>query len=681
MINIESISKSFGGQILFHDTSIQINTGEKIGLVGRNGHGKTTLLKMLTGKEEPDSGNIQVPGDYRMGYLRQHIEFSKPSILEECMLGLMEQEKDHSWKAEKILSGLGFSISDMQKPPQAFSGGYQVRLNLAKVLVSEPDLLILDEPTNYLDITSIRWISGFLRSWSREILLVTHDRSFMDTIVTHIAGIHRQKIRKIPGNTEKYYEQIALDEEIYEKTRINEEKRRKEMEVFITRFRAKARLAGLVQSRIKALAKMDKKDSLQKIESLEFSFRYLAFSGKQILTCENLSFSYDDIGLGTDLQSVPSSDLIKSLPSTKLETVPSLGVSAVSEPKPKLIKKFNLILSPDDRIAIVGKNGKGKTTLLKLLAEKLEPDSGLIRYNPGVVPGYFEQTNIQSLNPNATVEQEILYSNGDIDRQQARNICGAMMFEGDSALKKIPVLSGGEKSRVMLGKLLAQPLNLLLLDEPTNHLDMTSCDSLVAALYNFKGAVILVTHNEMFLHSLANRLIVFKNDDIFVFEGTYAEFLEKEGWDEQGGTTKNTSSDNRETKYYISNSSCSNADDQSRKISKKEMRKLRSAIVKEKSQLLGPLEKKINACETEIDEYEQNLKKLHYEMQTAAEKQDGNKISRLAREISICQSNIDNLFEKLEADTEILEEHQAIFDAKLENLLKMDHDKETLIYE
>ncbi len=667
MINIESISKSFGGQILFHDTGIQINIGEKIGLVGRNGHGKTTLLKMLTGKEDPDSGNIQIPGDYRVGYLSQHIEFSRPSVLEECMLGLMEQEKDHSWKAEKILSGLGFSMSDIQKPPQAFSGGYQVRLNLAKVLVSEPDILILDEPTNYLDITSIRWISGFLRSWPREILLVTHDRSFMDAVVTHIAGIHRGKIRKIPGNTEKYYEQIALDEEIYEKTRANEEKRRKEMEVFITRFRAKARLAGLVQSRIKALAKMEKKDSLQKIESLEFSFRYLAFSGKQILTCENLSFSYDDTDPGTD------SGLNVDL-GTDLKSVPSV-------PKPELIKEFNLTLSPDDRIAIVGKNGKGKTTLLKLLAQKLEPDSGMIRYNPGVVPGYFEQTNVLSLNPDATVEEEILYSHGDIDRQQARNICGAMMFEGDNALKKISVLSGGEKSRVMLGKLLARPLNLLLLDEPTNHLDMTSCDSLVAALYNFKGAVILVTHNEMFLHSLANRLIVFKNDDIFVFEGTYAEFLEKEGWDEYSGTDTNTSPGSRDAKNHLSSVSCSNADDQTRKISKKEMRKLRSAIVKERSQLLGPLEKKINKCETQIDGYEQNLKILHNEMQIAAEKQDGNEISRLAREISMCQSNIDNLFEKLEVDTEILEDHQAVFDAKLEKLLKMDHDKETLIYE
>lgn len=635
MINIESISKGFGGQVLFQDTGMQINSGEKIGLVGRNGHGKTTLLKMLTGREEPDSGQIQIPGDYRLGYLTQHICFTMPSVLEECMLGLMEQEKDHYWKAEKILSGLGFSDEDMKRPPDDFSGGYQVRLTLAKVLVSEPDLLILDEPTNYLDITSIRWISGFLKTWPREILLVTHDRSFMDAVVTHIAGIHRCKIRKIAGTTAKYYEQIALDEEIYEKTRLNEEKRRKEMETFITRFRAKARLAGLVQSRIKAMERMEKKDSLRKIESLEFSFRDLAFPGKQLLTCENLSFSYSS------------------------ET--------------ELIKSFNIVVSPEDRIAIVGKNGKGKTTLLKLLAEKLESCTGSVRYNPGVVRGYFEQTNVQSLNPNATVEQEILYSHGDLERQQARNICGVMMFEGDDALKKISVLSGGEKSRVMLGKLLAEPLNLLLLDEPTNHLDMTACDSLIAALYNFDGAVVLVTHNEMFLHSLANRLIVFKNDEINIFEGTYAEFLEKEGWDERIDSDGKIGPDTPDALV-------SNGRGQEKKISKKEMRKRRSEIVKEKSMLLGPLEKAVAECEKEIDAWEQKLKQFHGEMQKAAENQAGNEIARLSKEISFCQSRIDTLFEQLEEDMERLDAQQMLFDTKLEKLSKLD-DKEMLVYE
>ncbi|MBU0972146.1 MAG: ATP-binding cassette domain-containing protein, partial [Proteobacteria bacterium] len=205
MLNIESIYKGFGDQILLEDTGLQINQGERVGLVGRNGHGKTTLLNMIAGIDHPDDGKISCPTGYRIGILSQKISFEKNTILEEAMQGLLEHERDHSWKAEKILAGLGFSQPDLKKDPVLFSGGYQVRLNLAKVLVSEPDLLILDEPTNYLDITSIRWISQFLVAWPREVLLVTHDRGFMDNVVTHIAGIHRQKIKKIKGDTLKYY--------------------------------------------------------------------------------------------------------------------------------------------------------------------------------------------------------------------------------------------------------------------------------------------------------------------------------------------------------------------------------------------------------------------------------------------------------------------------------------------
>jgi ATP-binding cassette subfamily F protein 3 len=489
-----------------------------------------------------------------------------------------------------------------------------VRLTLAKVLVSEPDLLILDEPTNYLDITSIRWISGFLRSWPREILLVTHDQSFMDSVVTHIAGIHRKVIRKIAGTTDKYYEQILQDEEVYEKTRLNDEKRRREMELFITRFRAKARLAGMVQSRVKTLAKMEKHESLSQMESLAFSFRNLPFAGKQVMQVEAVGFAHD--------------------------------------PKVPLIEDFNLTVTPGDRIAIVGKNGKGKTTLLKILARKLAPVSGKVSYNPGIEMGYFEQTNVESLNPTSTVEEEILFSHPDLDRQQARNICGAIMFEGDNALKRISVLSGGEKSRVMLGKLLAKPLNLVLLDEPTNHLDMESCDSLVNALDNFEGAVLLVTHNEMFLHSLANRLIVFKNDAIMVFEGSYQEFLDKEGWDEE---------------TVVPRAVAENVDN-GPKMSKKEMRKVRSDIISERSRLTGPLKKKVEGLEKEIEEHEEALGRLNVEIQAAVDMNQGGKISEISCAIGEHQTKIDDLFEDLERFSDELDEKMRQFDERLKEL-------------
>ena len=229
MINVENLTKSFGSQILFDGISFKINSRERIGLVGRNGHGKTTLLNLITKQESFDSGTISIPKNYKIRYVQQYIEFTKNNILKECMTGLCEQEKGHYWKAEKVLSGLGFSEDDMNRRPDKLSGGFQVRLNLAKVLVSEPDLLLLDEPTNYLDVVSIRWVEKFLTNWPRELILITHNRGMMDRIVTHVLGIHRKKIRKILGNTAKYYEQIARDEEIYEKTRLKDEKRRKEV--------------------------------------------------------------------------------------------------------------------------------------------------------------------------------------------------------------------------------------------------------------------------------------------------------------------------------------------------------------------------------------------------------------------------------------------------------------------
>jgi ATP-binding cassette subfamily F protein 3 len=260
----------------------------------------------------------------------------------------------------------------MQRHPTEFSGGYQVRLNLAKILVSEPDLLLLDEPTNYLDINAIRWIERFLNVWPHELMLITHDRSFMDKVVTHIVGIHRQRLRKIKGQTEKYYSQIAQDEEIYEKTRINDERRRREIEQFINRFRAKARLANLVQSRIKLLTKMEKHEKLEKIKTLDFSFHALPFRGKQVLNTRNISFAYH-----------------RGHP---------------------VIKDLDLTINPGDRVCVIGKNGKGKTTLLKLLAGVLQPRQGQITYNPNVIPGFFEQTNIKHLSDERTVEEEIQYS-------------------------------------------------------------------------------------------------------------------------------------------------------------------------------------------------------------------------------------------------------------------------------
>jgi ATP-binding cassette, subfamily F, member 3 len=614
MISVENLSKRFGDHILFETVAFQLNPRERLGLVGRNGHGKTTLFRIISGEEEPDEGFVNIPKAYRIVHVRQAIDFSQETVLNEAAAGLPSHERDQIWRAEKILAGLGFSEKDMQRHPEEFSGGYQVRLNLAKALVAEPDLILLDEPTNYLDITSIRWVERFFLTWPRELMLITHDRSFMDSVVTHTMGIHRQKLRKISGGTDKYYAQIAQDEEVHEKTRVNDERRRKDIELFITRFRAKARLANMVQSRIKTLQKMEKHEKLEKIKTLGFSFRSRPFPGRQVLAAQNLSFTYHN-------------------------------------PTP-LIRSFSLTIEKNDRICIVGRNGRGKTTLLRLLDGSLRPQAGKINYNPNVTIGSFEQTNLKTLVDARTVEEELLYANPSISRQAARNICGAMMFEGDEALKKIGVLSGGEKSRVMLGKLLATPVNLLLLDEPTNHLDMESCDALLAALDNFEGAVVMVTHNEMFLHALARRLVVFQSEGIEIFDGSYQRFLEKGGWQEE--VSADPGSDSGVPAEW-----------KPEKINKKELRRRRSELLTERARIMRPIEREATRIENEIDANEKRLDALTRDMQSASQIGDGTRIAALSQAIHACRTAIDGLFEDLERQTEVLDEKTRLFDEKM----------------
>jgi ATP-binding cassette, subfamily F, member 3 len=614
MISIDNLGKAYGKHILFEGASFKLNQKEKAGLVGRNGHGKTTLLRIITGEDTPDEGSVTIPRNYRIGYVKQQLNFTEDTVLKEGMKGLIESEKEDSWKVEKVLAGLGFQQSDMSRNPLEFSGGYQIRLNLAKVLVSEPDLLLLDEPTNYLDITSIRWIEKFLQSWSRELMLITHDRGFMDKVITHTIGIHRKKLRKIPGTTEKYYTQIAQDEEIYEKTRLNDERKRKEVELFITRFRAKARLAGLVQSRVKALEKQDKKTKLENLKTLEFSFREKEYNGKYVLSAKNISFGFN-------------------------QTNP-------------LINGLDITIGAHDKICVVGQNGKGKTTLLRLIAGDLQQATGDFIWNKGVEWSFFEQTNIGTLADKRTIEEEIMASAPDIDRQTARNICAAMLFEGDDALKKIAVLSGGEKSRVMLGKILATPVNMLLLDEPTNHLDMESCDALLAAIDSFDGAVILVTHNEMFLHALAERLIVFQDGKSSVFEGSYQDFLDKGGWgDEETPLKPDQPLNSTDTAF-----------------GRKELRKARSQIITERSKMLRPLEQKIENIENEIGALENESKILNESIDQATQGRDGKKIAELSVIFAKNETRINFLFDELDKLSTEYDSLKAVFDERLENI-------------
>ncbi len=495
MIQLNSISKHFGVQVLFDDLDLMVGRGERIGFVGRNGSGKSTLFKVILGDLTPDAGEINIPKGYRIGALDQHIHFTKPTVLEECCQVLTEDEQYDWWKAERILFGLGFTEEDMQKAPESFSGGYQVRINLTKALVQNPNLLLLDEPTNYLDIVSLAWLKGFLRSFTGEVLLITHDRDFMDSVATHTAGLTRKRLRKYKGDTSKFYEQVAVSDEMYEQTRLNQEKKKKELQGFVDRFGAKASKAAQAQSRAKQIEKMGTIAKLSDEHSLGFRFHYKECPGKVILEANDLSFSYS------------------------------------GEACDDLFSNLSLSIGRHDRIGIIGKNGKGKSTLLNVLAGELKARTGTITSHPSISMGHFGQTNIERLHLNNTIQNEITESNPDLSFAQVRKICGTMMFEGDLANKEISVLSGGEKSRVMLGKILAHKSNILLLDEPTNHLDMESIESLTNEIENFEGAVVVVTHSELMLRAIANKLIIFHKGIAEFFDGTYDEFLEKIGWE------------------------------------------------------------------------------------------------------------------------------------------------------
>ncbi|HVO76430.1 MAG TPA: ABC-F family ATP-binding cassette domain-containing protein, partial [Candidatus Bathyarchaeia archaeon] len=393
MIIVDRISKSYGAQELFRNASFRLNALDRAGLVGRNGYGKTTLFRLIAGLEEPDAGSIAVPKGYSIGYVLQEPEFTEDTVLKEGSRGLAAAERGHHWKVEKILAGLGFSEADMQKRPAELSGGFQVRLNLAKALVREHNLLLLDEPNNYLDITSIRWLTQFLKGWRGELMLITHDRSFMDNVATHVIGIYRKGLRKIRGDTGKLYSRLAADEEVYEKTRLKDERKREQTEAFIRRFRAKARLASRVQSRVKALEKHEKLERLEQAKDLDFSFASKPFNGKPVLHVKDLTFGYE-----------------RGRP---------------------LFSDLSFSVGPRDRICVVGNNGRGKTTLLRTLAGQITALSGTIQYNGTAAVGFYAQANADALVEDKTVLEEIYGSNPSLDQQRARNIAGMMMFEGE----------------------------------------------------------------------------------------------------------------------------------------------------------------------------------------------------------------------------------------------------------
>ncbi len=555
-IQVKALTKGYGQRVLFSDVNFCIGDGERCALVGLNGSGKSTFLKILSGEESYDSGSIVIPQNCRIGSLAQHRIFTGATLVDEAVLGLPEELRDETYRVERLLSGLGFDKSAFSAPPGSFSSGFQLRLSLCKALAGEPHLLILDEPTNYLDILSIRWLEGFLKKWDGQIVFVSHDRSFVNAVCTHVLGIKHGQIRKNKGSLEDYGTFVTAQEQTHENRRINLEKKKAHMMAFVERFGAKASKAAQAQSRMKAVEKLETIEALSSENTLDFDFTYKTIPGRQMINAKSIDFAY--------------------------------------HPETPLIQNLNLEVLSGERLAIIGKNGQGKSTLLRVLLGELRFQKGEIKKAPPVTIAYFGQSHIDQLDLSLTVEQTLVEAFPHVAYGRIRAVCGAMLFSGDDVKKRVQVLSGGERSRVLLAKIILTPANLLLLDEPTHHLDMESIEALMDAIKRFQGSVMLVSHDESVLKTFgAEKLIVCQKSSQSVFWGSYDAFVAKNGWQDNAEDPSGPSRSNS-----------------------KDDRKGRAQQVQERSRALRPIREKLAANEEQITTLEDRIRAIEKILET-----------------------------------------------------------------
>ncbi len=596
MFSFGNISMQFSGNYLFEDVSFIINKRDRIGLVGKNGAGKTTLMRIIMGYVSPDEGIVAMPSGSKPGYLPQEMKLSsKQSVFEEALNAFeevkaldhqisaltkeVEERTDYESdgyrkrveqlatanerfdvlggstreaRAERVLLGLGFERDDLYRPLSTFSGGWQMRVELAKLLLQSPELLLLDEPTNHLDIESIQWLEAFLSDYPGAVMLVSHDRAFLDQITNRTLEISMGKLYDYKACYSDYeiMRQERMDQEMAAYS--NQQREIAQIERFITRFRAKATKARQVQSRVKLLEKMEKVevDALD-TSAIHFRFPEAPPSGKISLEATDAGKSYGN----------------------KL-----------------VLNKLNFIIGRGERIAFVGKNGEGKTTLARIITGDLE-HSGVIKIGHQVKIGYFAQNQSEYLDPEKTVFQTLDdVAAGEI-RKQTRNILGGFLFGGDDIDKKVKVLSGGEKSRLAIARLLLEPVNMLVLDEPTNHLDMRSKDILKNALLQFKGTIILVSHDRDFLQGLTEKVFEFRNRQIKEFIGDIYDFLSSRRLQSLTALEQKNSG----------KSSTSEKDSKNKRSYEEK---------KGRDRKLRKLQKNISQCEDELEKLEQQASKI-----------------------------------------------------------------------
>jgi ATPase subunit of ABC transporter with duplicated ATPase domains len=542
MISLTRINKQYGRQVLFVEASFQLNAGEKVGLVGPNGAGKTTLFRMITSDEVPDDGDVSVPKKLTIGYFRQDVEeMSGRSVLDEAIAGSgrvgllhhelealqhamgdpaqaddmdrilarfgeVQEEYEHlggyalESQAREVLHGLGFEDEQIDGDVGALSGGWKMRVAMARVLLGRPDVLLMDEPTNHLDIESIIWLESFLKSLPGALLMTSHDRDFMNRIVSRIAEIDSGEVTSYSGNYDFYERERAIREANREAAYARQQAMLAKEQRFIDRFAAHAAKAAQVQSRVKALEKIERIELPKKRRVVEFDFRQPPRSGDQVAVLQGVTKTY--------------------------------GRRVVHD-------SLDLTIRRGERWSVMGRNGSGKTTLLKMVAGVLAPDAGGVNLGASLKLGYFAQQALEVLDPDLTVWDQVERDFPHESTGVLRNLLGAFQFSGDEIEKKIRSLSGGEKTRLVLARMLLDPPNFLVLDEPTNHLDLATKDMLIRSLSQFEGTMLFVSHDRSFLRALSNRVLELGGESGLerkphVYPGTYVEYVERSGHEAPG---------------------------------------------------------------------------------------------------------------------------------------------------
>ncbi len=542
MISFSHINKQYGRQVLFVDASFQLNPGEKVGLVGPNGAGKTTLFRMIVGEESPDEGDVSIPKKLTIGYFRQDVEeMSGRSVLDEAIAGSgrvgdlhhelealqhamgdpdragemdrilarfgeVQEDYEHlggyalESQAREVLHGLGFDDERIDGDVGELSGGWKMRVAMARVLLGRPDVLLMDEPTNHLDIESIVWLEDFLTSLPGALLMTSHDREFMNRIVTKVAEIDGGEITVYSGNYDFYERERAIRETNREAAYARQQAMLAKEQRFIERFAAHAAKAAQVQSRVKALEKIEKIELPKRRRVVKFDFRQPPRSGDQVVTIEHVEKAYGRRVIYEDL---------------------------------------NLNIRRGERWCVMGKNGAGKSTLLKMVSGAVTPDAGVVQLGASLKMGYFAQQALDLLDPDLTIEEQLQRDFPNESIGVLRSLAGAFQFSGDDVDKKIRALSGGEKTRLVMARMLLDPPNFLVLDEPTNHLDLATKQMLVDALGDYEGTMLFVSHDRTFLRGLSNRVLELGGEsgtdaEPHVYLGSYVEYVARTGHEAPG---------------------------------------------------------------------------------------------------------------------------------------------------